>query len=518
MKRGRKEQGGSERPLDTVRAKPRLADLLIASASVFTLFGVLQFSTPDICCGDFDGYYHIRWSRMLWEALKSGRLPQFRALPLTMLSPGQYSDQHFLFHLLLIPFTWTASLRDGAKWAAVTFGSIAVICCFWLLWRYCGRHALIWLIALLGSSSLFLERMSMTRAQSVSLVFIVAGMAVLFERKYRWLVLIGFLYVWTYNLFVVLACMVVIWAAVEWWNQRRLDLAPIGWTALGFFAGFSVNPYFPRNANLFWEHLTSKVVNQPGGGAEWYSLPGWLLLLSSFAAFAAMVFGYIGFGSLLRSGDRSKLRKPLFLLIFASLLLVATVRSKRFTEYWPPIAILFAAFTLDELLDTRSELQLSRRTKTATASVAVMLLACLVYQLHLAELEMQSPIGPQQYHDGSEWLRAHVPPGDIVFNVAWDDFPKLFYYDPSRAYVSGLDPMYLSDAHPELGRLYDQIAAGHADDPGNTISKAFGARYIFVGKPVPNPFYAHALFSGQFDKLYEDSQCVILGVKESNER
>lgn len=242
---------------------------------------------------------------------------------------------------------------------------------------------------------------------------------------------------------------------------------------------------------------------------------GWLLLLSSFVAFAAMLVGYIGFGWLLASSNRSKLQRPLFLLILATLLLTATLRSKRFTEYWPPIAVLFAAFALEEVQESKT----GRGVATiATASAAVVLLGCLIYQLHLANLEMQSPIGPEQYLAGAEWLRAHVPDGEIVFNVEWDDFPKLFYYDPARSYVSGLDPMYLSDAHPELGRLYEQIAAGRANDVGNTISKMFGAHYIFVGKPVPNPFYTHALFSGQFEKAYEDSDCIILRLRDSSEQ
>jgi hypothetical protein len=50
-----------------------------------------------------------------------------------------------------------------------------------------------------------------------------------------------------------------------------------------------------------------------------------------------------------------------------------------------------------------------------------------------------------QYTKGIEWMRTHVPAGQVVFNTDWDDFPKLFYYDPTHAYVSGLDPTYLYD-------------------------------------------------------------------------
>jgi hypothetical protein len=497
-----------------------ITQLLIGASAVVALFALLQFTTPDICCGDFDGYYHIRWSRMLWEGMSKGHFPpEFHSLPLTTLSSKSYADQHLLFHLLLMPFTWFGALPTGAKWAAVVFGSSAIISCYWLLLRYRVHYAAMWLAALPASSSLFLQRMNMTRTQSVSLVFIVAGMFLLFERRYRWLALAAFLYVWTYNLFVVLGVMVLIWVGVEWWAEGRLEIVPIGWTLGGFVAGFVINPYFPRDVRLFWEHVTSKTVMQPGAGSEWYALPSWWLFTSGFVAFGAMVAGYIGFGALLATADRRKLQRPFFLLILASLLLVATARSKRFIEYWPAMAVLFAAFTLHALGEARGSPEVAGARwgkRVRVGSLWVALAGSLVYQGWMAHLEMQSAVKPDQYEAGVEWLRKHVPEGEIVFNVNWDDFPKLFYYDPSRPYVSGLDPMYLADSNPELGSLYQRIAEGRGEEIGASIRKAFGARYVFIGKPVPRTFYLRATMSGEFEKVYEDAQCTIFKVVESD--
>jgi hypothetical protein len=47
-------------------AARRNLQLLIAAASIGLIFWRLQFSTRSICCGDYDGYYHIMWSRLLW--------------------------------------------------------------------------------------------------------------------------------------------------------------------------------------------------------------------------------------------------------------------------------------------------------------------------------------------------------------------------------------------------------------------------------------------------------------------
>ncbi len=97
----------------------------------------LQFSTSAICCGDFDGYYHIKWSRLLWESLRARSFPpQFTWLPLTTLNPKQYVDHHLLFHFFQMPFTWFGDLRLGAKISAIIFASLAVFSCYWLLVRY----------------------------------------------------------------------------------------------------------------------------------------------------------------------------------------------------------------------------------------------------------------------------------------------------------------------------------------------------------------------------------------------
>jgi hypothetical protein len=41
----------------------RMADLLAGAVAIALIFWWLQYSTSAICCGDYDGYYHIKWAR-----------------------------------------------------------------------------------------------------------------------------------------------------------------------------------------------------------------------------------------------------------------------------------------------------------------------------------------------------------------------------------------------------------------------------------------------------------------------
>ena len=99
------------RILAKLTAEPtlRLIQFLVGVVAVVLIFWQLQFSTDAICCGDFDGYYHIKWTRALWDSIKARSFPpEFTWLPLTTLSPKEYVDDHLLFPRLRQP------LRDVA--------------------------------------------------------------------------------------------------------------------------------------------------------------------------------------------------------------------------------------------------------------------------------------------------------------------------------------------------------------------------------------------------------------------
>jgi hypothetical protein len=522
--------------------------LLAGLCLVGLVFGWLQFSTRAVCCGDFDGYYHIKWSQTLWQGLRAHHFPPpFTWLPLTTLNARDYVDHHLLFHILQIPFTFFRDLRFGAKVSAAVFAALAVCSCYWLIFRYRIRYPFVWLFALLGSSAPFLYRMNMTKAMSVSVVLLVVGIHLLFQRKYVWLLPLAFVFTETYDMFVLLGVAVVIWLAVDAWSERRIAWRPItkliGFTLAGIALGLVLNPYFPHNIKLLWEHALMKVTKSDFTvkvGNEWYPYESWDFFRNCTVAFAAMFVGYITF----TWEDRKRAARPLFFLIFSTVLLVANARWRRFAEYWPPFAVLFAACAVQTALnrirtpygrlpaDVRDELEPyfdrhespadvaaarqreTRRLNVATV-VALALATSMVFTIYGETKEIKESAAPEAYRGGAEWLRANVPAGQVVFNTDWDDFPKLFYYDPTHAYVSGLDPTYLYDANPQLSQLYEQITLGKESDPGPLIRDRFGARYVFTdNEDTHDAFYDAAMDSGWFDEVYADDNCTILHIRD----
>src|SRR5947209_141999 len=342
----------------------RYVYLLAGAGLVGLIIWWLQFSTPAICCGDLDGYYHIKWSQTLWQAMRAGHFPpRFTWLPLTTLNPRDYVDHHLLFHIIQIPFTWfpdpkqlfvnhkwVADMRLGAKVSAALFAGLAIFSCYWLTFRYRLRYPFVWLLALLGCSAPFLYRMNMTKAMSLSIVLLVIGINLLFQRKYIWLLPLAFAFTETYDMFLLLGLAVAIWVGVEGWSERRFAWQPILLIVVGIVAGLIINPYFPHNIKLLAEHVLMKATRSDFTvkvGNEWYPYDSWDFFRNSFIACAAMVAGYIAF----RWEDRKRAARALFFLGFSTVLLVANVRYRRFAEYWPPFAVLFAAFAVQALLE-----------------------------------------------------------------------------------------------------------------------------------------------------------------------
>lgn len=521
----------------------RSADLLAGAIAIAMIFWWLQYSTSAICCGDYDGYYHIKWARLIWDNLRAGHFPPaFPWLPLTTLNSANYVDHHLLYHVILIPFTWFRDLQTGAKISAILFASLAVFSCYWLVVRYEIRYRLIWLLALLACSAPFLYRMNMAKAPPFAIIFLVIGTYLLFEKKHWPLLPLAFVFALTYDMFVLLILAVVIWTIVVAWTEERFEWRPLAWVLAGSALGLLINPYFPHNLYLFYEHARVKITASGFAtkvGQEWYPYDTWEFVVNCLVALAAMLLGYITFDF----GDRRRAQRPLFFLILSTAMLLMIMRWKRFAEYFPPFAILFAAFTLENFWrgravftrlpdDVLEDLQpfLDREHASArlpeakheqtwlfikAAAVAVVVGGALFANVYRTAKDIQESDPRDYYSKGTLWMRANVPAGELIFNTDWDDFPRLFYYDPTHTYTSGLDPTYLLDQNSELSKLYDRITTGEEDDPGPLIRDRFGARWIFSDNTSDHDaFYDNALRSGWFERVYEDADCSVLRLRD----
>ena len=433
-------------------------------------------------------------------------------------------------------------MQTGAKVSAILFASLAVFSCYWLVVRYEIRYRLVWLVAILACSAPFLYRMNMAKAPPFAIIFLILGTHFLFGKKFWPLLPLAFIFTLAYDLFVLLLIAVLIWTIVIGWSEERFEWRPLVFVLAGIALGLIINPYFPHNLYLFYEHARMKITAGDFAtkvGQEWYPYDTAEFLVNCYVALAAMLAGYVAFDF----GDRKRAQRPLYFLIFSTVLLLMNARWKRFAEYFPPFAVLFAAFSLESFWqgravfsrlpqDVMADLQpfFDRHETTAVEKerksesnwqlvkavfVSVALGAALFANVYRTSKDIRQSDPRDHYAKGALWMRANVPAGELVFNTDWDDFPRLLYYDPTHVYTSGLDPSYLHENNPDLSELYVKITTGDQEDPGPLIRDKFGARWIFSDNTSDHDsFYDRALSSGWFDRVYEDADCSVLHIRD----
>jgi hypothetical protein len=480
----------------------------------FAGLALIQFSTPDL--PDNDGFYHIKLAEIMRA---EGLRPAFPWLPLTILNEREYYDHHFLFHVALIPFTF-GDLRLGAKWAAVTFASLAFTSIWWLLRCQRVPFAFLWSLGLLAVSEAFLYRMSIPRAQSLSLAVIVLGLHGCLTRKYSYLAPLAFLYVWMYDAFPLLMAVAILYALAVGLLEKRLELRPMLYVGIGILLGLLINPYFPDDLVFIYRHLLPKLseMTAVSVGSEWYPYNTSQLLENSFLALAVFTSGVVALGLQEKRMD-TRTATSLFLALLFGLMLF---QARRFVEYFPPFALIFAAFAWTPLIEAFRNretvnpspklLGQSWQAWLVEGSLALLLITGTWNTTKSAQESMRSSKPYQRYDAASAWLEENTPAGSRVFQTDWDDFPRLFFYNTHNTYLVGLDPTYLQLYSEDLYDQWVEITDGKVSQPAAEIGGRFASSYVFTDL-AHKAFIAKANEDPGLEKVYEDGDAVIYQVK-----
>ena len=478
---------------------------------VFLIFiiglSVIQFSTPNM--PDNDGFYHIKMAYLMrTESLK----PEFIWLPLSILNPREFDDHHFLFHVLLMPFTY-GDLRSGAKLAAVLLAGFAFFCVWWLLQRQKIPYAFLWALALLGISDAFLYRMSMTRAQSLSLAVLVLALMLLLENKPKQLAVLSFFYVWMYDAFPLILILGVLYCVALYISERRFDFVPLTYIFIGMIMGMILNPYFPSNIVFSFRHLLPKLTEAGAVlvGNEWYPYNTKTLFANSWPALVALTGGILALGLSSRKMDL----RTTFALLLAVLFGIMLLQARRFVEYFPVFALIFAAFAITPLFDLRpasvSAVLASPRQFAPLILLSVAIVISIAVSIPRAREAVVSSKPYDLYAGASAWLMANTPTGSRVFQTDWDDFPRLFFYNTHNTYLIGLDPTYMQLYNPGLYDLWVAITQGQVDEPSTLIAQRFGSQYVHTDLSHEN-FLMVAGRDSSLKEVFRDNDSVVFEV------
>lgn len=478
-----------------------VARYTLASALLLLLFGWLQFQVPGLI--EYDGYFHITFSRLLGQQGFIDKLPWLHFT----IHRDHFRDHHLLWHYLLIPFTG-GDLILGGKIAVVLFCTAAGLALYHLLRRAEVKEPLAWTALALLSSSPFLYRVSMLRVQSVSLALLLFVFHGCLKRKGFPLLIAALLFVWTYDAFVLLLIIALFFAiAGVVTGQGDGAWRPLLWVGAGVVLGMVINPYFPDNlTSLLYNARRSIFLDIPAMslGNEWSPYDSWFMVKSSLPAFILLLATLLVLPLVkeVRSEEYAGLLLNLFFLVLM-------MKSRRFAEYWPVFAVLSAALVIGRRLAGRSLLLL------------VLLMVPLMRSNIMATAEeINDSPAIELYQGAAQWLAAHSEEGEVIFHADWDDFPFLFFCNQKNRYLVGLDPMYMYTFDSAKYLRYREITRGQVENPAAVIRQEFGCRFIFLDRREHRDFFERLERDPKAKRVYEDDGAYVYALRlgEGSER
>jgi hypothetical protein len=513
-----------EKLIDFFVQKPAWQYFLVGLASL-AWFGFLQL---DYSFADPDAFYHAKMPLMIVEQGASTTFPWLSATTLAY----SYTNHHFLFHLLLIPFVLISPLI-GLKVATVVFSSLAVLTFFWLL-RRLNVVGAFWYTFLLLASDPFVFRLSLAKSQAIVLILLFLLLYCIIHRKYLALILLSCLYVWVYAGWPLALVVVTLYSIISavWFllkspnifkkigNLKVLSQSYLAFISVvvGLTCGIFFSPYFPGNLGFYWQQTFQiALVNYQhliGVGGEWYpmGLTEWFLQSPFFILFSLIAFIFF----IVTAKKQSV--QSWFLLAVGFLFFILTIKSRRYIEYAVPMILLFDAASFSVVWRIiKQDFKAIYQSKVARLALVVLLLlgtSASVYEASMVVGSLRGGFAFDSFKGPADWLKGNSNQGDIVFHTDWDIFPMLFYYNHKNYYLVGLDPtfMYLNDS--DLYKRWIDVVDSKQSENNNyqVINELFNAKFVLVKLEGHEVFDERLSRDSRFELKYSDSETKVYQV------
>ncbi len=477
--------------------------------------------------------------------LVHGPLTSFPWLDLTSLGT-HFADQHFLFHVLTMPFVRVFGVLSGGQIAAVFFAVCFSFVLFFSLRRLRVPHAKFWTLLAIASPPLFF-RLSLGKASPLALSWFVLGITALMMRS-PWLAFFtGAGFALTHGgWLILLGCqgLMVMGEALHDHivcdRSWRDALRAISWKTIfsswaGVVVGLCLHPNAKQLPAFLWVQVVQigflTPIHQLRLGSEWY--PSTVAeVIASFSLLLmvayALCFGFLFARRSIRSTVRSK--QAIALALPAAVLFAFVFKSRRFIEYALPLFVLWLA-VLSSFVDWsrfRSEVMLLWQERTSWLKqgsrrlLAAVFIGAAVFVLGHQQITLYRTLHAHatafQYWAATiAVLRQHVPAGGRVYHVFWDEFPVLFATADEYRYISGLDPTFLLAASSTLSSAHMAVAfqSVTSTEPYRVIVDQFHADAVLIDKQRRAELDAVLQTDPRFVRVYDSDQQSLYVLRES---
>ncbi|MBL0953148.1 MAG: hypothetical protein IBJ01_00085 [Leptospira sp.] len=382
-----------------------------------SIYAILLFAFNGV--PDADIFYHFAIAKLYLKEGFVSKLPW----PEIAIQSKEFTDYHFLFHILQIPFL-ILPFEESIVIKLFILCSISVLLYTVLLYIHSKSPEtspyLIVTFFILGSI-LFTGRMLFGRG---NLIFF----SLYFLCLYHWhpkfiyrIFVISFLSVWTYSGFPYL---IITATCIFFLDPNKDNFKILISIASGILFGLLCHPSFPHQFKGYFIELILQTM--PPNGiepiAEWLAPTRDIIILGFVFIFPLLL---LSFKNLLQ--NKWEPTSIVFLFLGITNLIFAGSSMRVFEISW----LMFFVFIF-------SNLKLSRNYQLA---VTIFL---FIIQFPIAYDKMGQQFKSSESKYGqivTDWIRFNIPKGERIF-LSWADYPYFTFKIPEYRFLFGLNPLY----------------------------------------------------------------------------
>ncbi len=519
---------------------------------VVAFAAILHAALPYIA--DTDSFYHIRHSAIYRESgIGQSAFPwaQYSVV-------NRYSaDIWYGFHILLLPLTLLADLVKAIELGAF-LTTVASLLAVYLAFRLLKlKWPLLWLAIFTVATADLLYRLAMLRPHPFSLALTL----LLFALLHRHDIKRGLIFV-----FIVAAAFSWIHLALSWvpiltllavilfqllqkaglprltgFSKAGFDWQKITALFAGLAAGWLLRPNPLGAAKIAYVQVVQLLLEKQSElplrfGREllpfvWENfidqlIPITILLLTALGYLAWLIKNK-KLGAMPADTKAAAWSSLALCLIFLSLTFGVARRSN---EFFIGFGVIFIGLLFTHYRSGHETLQ--RPASWQSALVMIIAAIALIYMplktWYRFESYAAGAFRPHRFQEVSGWLKNNSAPGEIIFNIHWDRFGQLFFWNPQNYYINGMDPIFQYAFDPALywKTHFYAIDAGTAftceqvrctaEETVSTygvLKNDFRASYLVVEKRRSPNFYEYLSGAKEYQKVFEVEEEALFRIK-----